>query len=291
MGEMITFSSPKTIHFGFGSLHKVAVEANKLGGKALVITDEVMCDVGHIEKCEQILHDANIATYVYSGIHSEPTDAFVYEALTLFQEQGADVIISLGGGSCIDAAKAVSVLATNDIPIDTLVKQNWKLDHQPIDHIAIPTTAGTGSEVTDVTVITHTESQVKMMMKNHVFIPTVAIVDPQLTLSCPPSVVVGTGVDAFCHAVEAFISKRSHKMTDTFALSAMELIINHIEAVYQDNTNLKAKEAMSLASLHAGLAFSNASVCLIHGMSRPIGALFCAPWNVECNALTNCVKV
>jgi alcohol dehydrogenase len=146
-----------------------------------------------------------------------------------------------------------------------------------IPHIAIPTTAGTGSEATDVTVITNTSNQVKMMIKQPAFLPGTAIIDPLLSKSSPKSVTAATGVDALSHAIEAYISKRSQPMTDTMALSAMKLITGNLLAAYENGDNVDAREAMSLGALQAGIAFSNASVCLVHGMSRPIGALFDVP--------------
>lgn len=150
-------------------------------------------------------------------------------------------------------------------------------DKAAIPHIAIPTTAGTGSEATDATVITNTDDDVKMMIKQPNFMPLVAIVDPLLTVSSPPHITAATGVDALSHAVEAYLSKRSHPMTDTMALSAMRLIVENIENAYDDGDNIDAREKMSLGALQAGIAFSNSSVCLVHGMSRPIGALFHVP--------------
>ena len=152
----------------------------------------------------------------------------------------------------------------------------WQKRH-PIPHLAIPTTAGTGSEATDVTVITNTTTDVKMMIKQPAFMPTVSLVDPLLSASSPKHVTAATGIDALSHAVEAYLSKQAHPMTDTMALSAMKLIVENIESAFRDGDNLDAREAMSLGALQAGIAFTNASVCLVHGMSRPIGALFHVP--------------
>src|SRR5690606_35707932 len=150
-------------------------------------------------------------------------------------------------------------------------------DQRPVPHIAIPTTAGTGAEATDATVITNTTTQVKMMIKQPALMPEAAIVDPLLTLSTPEKVTAATGVDALSHAIEAYISKKAHPMTDMLALSAIRLIAANLQRAYDNSEDLEAKEAMSLAALQAGMACSNASVCLVHGMSRPIGALFHVP--------------
>ncbi len=149
-----------------------------------------------------------------------------------------------------------------------------------ITHIAIPTTAGTGSEATDVTIITNTTTDVKMMIKHPAFMSTVAIVDPYLTCSAPLPVIAATGVDALCHAIEAFLSKKAHPMTHTLARSAITHIISSLQRSYDDPHDLDAKESMCIGSLQAGMAFSNASVTLVHGMSRPVGALFHVPHGI-----------
>jgi alcohol dehydrogenase len=191
------------------------------------------------------------------------------------------MVISLGGGSCMDTAKAIAVLAANGGYIGDY-RQQKKVANQPsLPHIAIPTTGGTGSEATDVTIITNTTNEVKMMIKQPAFMPAAAIVDPLLTISTPPNVTAATGVDALSHAIEAYLSRKAHPMTDTLAISAMKLIISSLRTVYLDGKNEDAREAMSLGSLQAGMAFSNASVCLVHGMSRPIGALFHVPHGIS----------
>ncbi len=195
----------------------------------------------------------------------------------LLRKTDCDVVISIGGGSCIDTAKAIAVLATNGGYIGDYRANRLIAKKAPLPHLAVPTTAGTGSEATDVTVITNTVDDVKMMMKQPAFMPDVAIVDPLLTLSSPEHVTAATGVDALSHAIEAYLSKRAHPMSDTIALSAMKRLVDNIVTVYKDGNDIDAREAMSLGALQAGMAFTNASVCLVHGMSRPIGALFHVP--------------
>ncbi|MBK5499911.1 iron-containing alcohol dehydrogenase [Peribacillus sp. TH14] len=268
---------PQTIIYGRKSFEKVGAEAALCGKKALIISDKVMSRLGCVNQCCQYLHDNGVASAVYLGVDSEPTDQYVEESLELFEKESCDLIISLGGGSCIDTGKAIAVLATNGGYIGEYMGGRKIADKAAIPHIAIPTTAGTGSEATDATVITNTDDDVKMMIKQPNFMPLVAIVDPLLTVSSPPHITAATGVDALSHAVEAYLSKRSHPMTDTMALSAMRLIVENIENAYDDGDNIDAREKMSLGALQAGIAFSNSSVCLVHGMSRPIGALFHVP--------------
>ncbi|MFD4929708.1 iron-containing alcohol dehydrogenase [Peribacillus butanolivorans] len=268
---------PQTIIYGRQSFEKVGAEAALRGKKALIISDKVMSRLGCVNQCCQYLHDNGVASAVYLGVDSEPTDQYVEASLELFGKESCDLIISLGGGSCIDTGKAIAVLATNGGYIGEYMGGRKIADKAAIPHIAIPTTAGTGSEATDATVITNTDDDVKMMIKQPNFMPLVAIVDPLLTVSSPPHITAATGVDALSHAVEAYLSKRSHPMTDTMALSAMRLIVENIENAYDDGDNIDAREKMSLGALQAGIAFSNSSVCLVHGMSRPIGALFHVP--------------
>lgn len=281
MEKSAVFRVPKAIFYGRGSSEKVGAEAAQRGKKALIISDKMMDQLGYVSECRTFLQEEGVHSEIYLGVASEPNDQYVAEALELFEKEQCDLVISVGGGSCIDTAKAIAVLATNGGFIGDYMGGKKQAKHAPVPHIAIPTTAGTGSEATDVTVITNSSNDVKMMIKQPAFMPSVAIVDPLLTISSPKNVTSATGVDALSHAVEAYLSKKSHPMTDTMAISAMKLIVENILTAYNEGENVDAREAMSLGSLQAGMAFSNASVCLVHGMSRPIGALFHVPHGIS----------
>ncbi|KYC73543.1 iron-containing alcohol dehydrogenase [Heyndrickxia coagulans] len=275
------FRTPQTILYGKQSFEKIGEEAARRGKKALIVTDKIMAGLGNADACQRILQEAGVKSAVYAGVNAEPVDHYVSEALTVFQQESCDLLVSLGGGSCIDTAKAVAVVATNGGYIGDYMGGRKMAEKPPVPHIAVPTTAGTGSEATDATIITNTARDVKMMIKQPAFMPAVAIVDPVLSKSSPKPVTAATGVDALSHAIEAYISRRAHPLTDTLALSAMRLIIPHLKSAYEDGENMEARDAMSLGSLQAGMAFSNASVCLVHGMSRPIGALFHVPHGIS----------
>ncbi|WP_221567036.1 iron-containing alcohol dehydrogenase [Alkalihalobacillus sp. TS-13] len=277
MEKFAILRTPQEIYYGRGALDNVGLEAAVKGKKALIVSDKVMDGFGYVSKCRDFLKKEGVETEVYLGIESEPTDHYVSEALELLKAEQCDLVISLGGGSCIDTAKAIAVLANNEGYIGDYRPNREKVMNKPLPHIAIPTTGGTGSEATDVTVITNTTDDIKMMIKQSPFMPEVAIVDPLLTVSSPQTITAATGVDALSHAIEAYLSKQAHPMTDTFALSAMKLIVENLFTAYNDGENIDAREAMSLGALQAGIAFTNASVCLVHGMSRPIGALFHVP--------------
>ncbi|WP_085506044.1 iron-containing alcohol dehydrogenase [Thalassobacillus devorans] len=268
---------PGTINYGRHAFETVGKEALQRGSKALIISDKVMENLGYVSECRDYLTKARVDSVVYAGIESEPIDDYVEEGLEIFKKENCDVVISLGGGSCMDTAKAISIIATNGGYIGDYMGGNKLAEEKPIPHIAIPTTAGTGAEATDVTVITNTINDVKMMIKQPAFMPDAAIIEPLLTISSPQHVTAATGIDALSHAVEAYISRRSHPMTDTMALSAMKLITENIRTAFHDGQNIDAREAMALGALQAGIAFTNSSVCLVHGMSRPIGALFHVP--------------
>ena len=275
------FKVPKTIIYGRNSFLKVGSEAAVRGRKALIISDKIMEQLGNTAICQKFLEVEGVGNALFAGVNSEPTDEYVSEALKIFQDEGCDLIISLGGGSCIDTAKAVSVICTNGGYIGDYMGGIKTASEKPVPHIAIPTTAGTGSEATDVTIIINTSNNEKMMIKQPAFMPEVAIVNSALSVSSPKSVTAATGIDALTHAIEAYLSKKSHALTNTLALSAMKLIIHNILKAYVNGENLEARDAMSLGSLEAGMAFTNASVGLVHGMSRPIGALFHVPHGIS----------
>lgn len=276
-----TVHSPGTIVYGRNSFEEVGVYAKKLGTKALIISDPIMDRLGFVNQCSTFLRDNGLETLSYLGVTTEPVDTYVVEGLHILQSEGCDLIISVGGGSCIDTGKAIAVVATNGGYIGDYMKMAKIAEQAPIPHIAIPTTAGTGSEATDATVITNTKNEVKMMIKQPAFMPNIAIVDPILTVTSPPSITAATGIDALSHAIESYLSRLAHPYSNALALSAMELIVNNIIKVYEQGNDIEAREAMSLGSMQAGLSFSNASVALVHGMSRPIGALFHVPHGIS----------
>ncbi|MCL6517345.1 iron-containing alcohol dehydrogenase [Alicyclobacillus sp.] len=281
MNSVASFRLPQVVHYGRDAVLKAGEEAAARGKRALVVSDSVMAKLGNVARCQAILKEAGVESAVYAKVDTEPTDTYVAEALEVMRGEACDIIVAIGGGSCIDTAKAVAVVATNGGYIGDYMGGRTPIPNAPIPVIAIPTTAGTGSEVTDVTVITNTAEDIKMMIKHPAFLPAVAVVDPLLTLSSPPSVTAATGVDALCHAIEAYISRRAQPMTDTLALTAIDAIVKHLRRAHRDGHDVEARERMAIAAMQAGAAFSNASVCLVHGMSRPIGAVFHVPHGIS----------
>jgi alcohol dehydrogenase class IV len=269
------FSIPQNIITGENAVH-LSMDFMKLyGKKALIVTDDIMVKIGNVAKLTDELDQAGIAYEIYSGINSEPTDVMIDKGVEIFKSSGSEFLIGIGGGSPIDSMKAIGTVANNGGSIKGY--QGKKIEVALPPTVAIPTTAGTGSEATKVSIITNTETDVKMLLSDAKLMATLAVVDPVFTLTVPAEVTVATGVDALTHAVEAFTSVKAFPMTDLFAISAIKKIFKNIYEVYTNGSNVQARADMAIAALEAGIAFSNASVTIVHGMSRPIGALFHVP--------------
>lgn len=283
------FFTPKTILTGVDALQTSGSYLKQLGSKALIVTDQVMVNTGNADKLIQILSANGIAFQVYAEVNSEPTDEMVVAGTALYTTSQCDFLIGLGGGSPIDAMKAIGVMATNPGRITDYMGQEIKTP--PPNLVAIPTTAGTGSEATQFTIIADTKNKVKMLLKGAVLLPALAIVDPQLTTTTPAKVTAATGIDALTHAVEAYTSRKAQPLSDTFALSACKRIFANLRQAYSNGRDLEARNQMALAALEAGIAFNNSSVTIVHGMSRPIGALFHVPHGIS-NAMliTACLR-
>ena len=270
------FQSPERLLFGWGSVGKTGEEALRYGTKALIVSGKTSSRAsGALDAVCASLKSAGIAVTLFCEVESDPSVHTVTVGATLARVSGADIVIALGGGSPLDAAKAISVMATHSGNIVDYEKT--ALTRKGIPVIAIPTTAGTGSEVTKFVVITDTDRKVKMLISSPFLIPRVALLDPQLTLSIPPAFTAGPGMDALTHAIEAFQSSLAAPTTDVFALSAIRLIGGNLVKATLNGANVEARTAMLLGQMHAGLAFGNASVALVHAMSRPLGAHFGIP--------------
>jgi len=269
-----TFSLPSMIITGAGASEKVGEQAKRLGAtNALIVTDPGIAKIGYADQIAKNLHNAGIATSTFSDVTPDPTLQNVTDGLKQYRAENCDVIISIGGGSAIDCGKGIAMKLTNDGEFANYMGVD-KIPNPGAPLIAIPTTAGTGSEVTKVTVITDTDRNVKMMLSSACLLPSVALVDPLLSLTTPPHLTAAVGVDALTHAIEAYISKRAQPLTDVLALKAIRLISGSLRQAWSDGENIFARSDMMLGASIAGMAFSNSSVALVHGMSRPIGAYF-----------------
>lgn len=284
-----TFRSPSTIHFGQGAAAKIGVEAKRRGaGSVLLVTDSVLRSTGVIDPVLESLREAGLETVVFDGVDDEPTLDHVEQGLNLLRQNDCELLVGCGGGSPIDAAKAIAVKAGNEGRIADFMGID-KIPEPGLPVLAVPTTAGTGSEATMVTIITDTEADVKMMIMSPYLMPDASVVDPLLTLKCPRHITASTGLDALTHAIEAYVSVKAQPMSDVLALSAVELLNGYLPRAWANPDDLEARSKTHLGALQAGMAFSNSSVALVHGMSRPIGANFHVPHGVSNAALLGVV--
>ena len=244
----------------------------------LIITDNMMVKLGYAKKIQKTikLSGINSDIDVFEDTIPEPTVESIQLGVEKVKNGNYDCIIALGGGSPMDSAKAISILGKyggimRDYKFPRIVSEPG------IPIIAIPTTAGTGSEVTRFTIISDEKTDEKMLCVGSAFMPTAALVDYELSLSVPKRTTADTGIDALTHAMEAYVSKKANPYSDAQAIEAMKLLAPNLRDVYHDGSNRKAREAMMLGATLAGVAFSNASVALVHGMSRPIGAFYHVP--------------
>lgn len=268
---------PRTMEIGRDACQKLPQILKSLGiTKPLIITDDMMVKLGYVDNIQGILKEAQISADVFSDTVPEPTEMSISAGVSQVKAKDYDGLIALGGGSPIDSAKAISILGRfgGDMRDYKFPRQ---VDETGLPIIAIPTTAGTGSEVTRFTIITDDLNNEKLLCVGMGFMPIAAIIDYTLTLSVPPRTTADTGIDAMTHAIEAYISPKRNAYSDQQALAALRLIGPNIQMAYRNGKDEAAREAMMLGSTLAGIAFCNSSVALVHGMSRPIGAFFHVP--------------
>ena len=268
---------PRILQVGAGASQEAGSIVKALEcQRPLIVTDKMMVQLGYVARIQESLTALGIHSDVFDDTVPEPTVSSIQAGVEMVRDGSYDSIIAIGGGSPIDSAKAISILGKyggvmRDYKFPRIVSEPGL----PI--IAIPTTAGTGSEATRVTIITDETNDEKMLCVGIGFMPTAALVDYELTLSLPARTTADTGIDALTHAMEAYVSKKASLYSDTQAIAAMKLLAPNLRRAFHDGSDRDAREAMMLGSTLAGVAFSNASVALVHGMSRPIGAFYHVP--------------
>lgn len=268
---------PGTIVVGAGVSAELPRHVQRLGLKrVLLVTDPGIVRLGLAERFATRLHEAGIACTIFDQVQPDPTDANVWAGLESLQACQAEGLVAVGGGSPMDAAKAISMLATNRPPLAQYAGLH-KLQRPGLPVVAVPTTAGTGSECTKVAVITDTARDVKMMILDGFLTPRVALVDYELSLTMPADLTAAVGVDTLTHGIEAYVSRQANPLTDPLALSCVRLVGRHLVTAFSQPDAAAARAGMMLAACQGGMAFPNSSVALVHGMSRPIGALFHVP--------------
>lgn len=275
-----SFSIPQNIKAGAGSIKLLPELAGELGKKkGFIISGSRLNKIGMVEKCQKALLEAGIECDSFTETEANPSTDTVEKAADKFRECGADFIVAFGGGSPIDVAKAVAVVVTYGGKI-TEYEGAGKVKGPVVPIIAIPTTAGTGSEVTAFSVITDHERNYKLTVVSNYLLPTYAIIDPDLIKTVPAGTAAACGIDAMVHALEAYVSLAASPFSNIFAREALKLIGGNIRDYVADRTNSKACEAMMVGSLFAGIAFSHARLGDVHAMSHPVSAFFDVPHGV-----------
>ncbi|WP_441962398.1 iron-containing alcohol dehydrogenase [Mycolicibacterium houstonense] len=270
----VNIALPRFAKIGAGSVDDLGSVITQLNiSRPLLVTDKFLTETGQTERLVKTMEAAGADVAVFSETVPDPTAASLTAGVELARSHNADGVIGFGGGSPMDTAKALAVLsATGDNITSYKAPSSYSGPALPI--VAVPTTAGSGSEATQFTVVTDDDTDEKMLCPGLSFLPIGIVVDFELTVSMPARLTADTGVDALTHAIEAYVSRRASRFTDALALAAMTSISRHLRRAYADGADRDAREAMMLASTQAGMAFSNSSVALVHGMSRPIGGHF-----------------
>ena len=267
------FKTANDVYLGDGALNASEEKIIKLGKKALIVTGGSMIKQGHINTIIELLERNGIAYAVYNGIDNEPDDLMINDGLEVYQKEKCNFLIGFGGGSQLDGAKAIAILVNGKGKLSDYMGKN--INHKIPPLVMIPSTSGTGSETTPFTIINDNETNIKMLLKGDSLWPNLAIVEPSFSYNMPKNVTASSGLDALTHAIEAYTSRRAFAQSDMFALSAIKRIFKYLLLALDED--FAAREEMAIASYEAGVSFANSSVTIIHGMSRPIGALFHVP--------------
>ncbi len=275
MTEKLTlFRTTKRILFGLGAVEKTGTEAQSFKAKKiLIITDPGVIQAGLLQHVEKSLQSVGLPFAIFDGVEADPRIEVVEKSVKKAKKEGIDLIIGFGGGSSLDIAKVTSILITNEGKIDSFFGVDL-VPNSGVPVILIPTTAGTGSEVTPIAILSDTKEKLKKGIVSPTLFPKVAIIDPKLTVGLPPSMTAFTGMDALTHAIESYYSINATDLSDILAFRAMELLSKNIRMAFAHGENLTARSNMMEGSLLAGIAFANAGVGAVHAFAYPLGGEF-----------------
>jgi alcohol dehydrogenase class IV len=278
------FATAARIIFGRGTIEQVGPLAAEKAKQAFVVAGK---NTQRAEPLLEQLRKEAIASTTFS-IPCEPTTTIVTEAVEQARQADSDIVISIGGGSVLDAGKAIAAMLTNGGELEDyleVIGRGMPLKQRPVRHIAIPTTAGTGAEVARNAVLASPEHHVKVSMRSPWMLPHLAVVDPELTYSMPPEITASTGLDALTQLMEAYVSNKANPLTDGICREGLETAAASLRKAYEDGNNSRAREGMALASLFGGLALANAKLGAVHGFAGPLGGMISAPHGVICARL------
>lgn len=280
-----TFRSPSRILFGAGSLEALGREVRRLGDRAVLVTGrKAMADAGATGRALASLGAAHVRAAVFNKVEPEPDVATVDHCRTAVRDHHAAVVIGLGGGSAMDVAKVAARLAGEDKPTANF-HQGEAITQPGLPCVAVPSTCGTGSEMTHNGVLSDRRRHAKTSIRDEAMLPAVAIIDPEVTLSCPPNVTAASGVDAFVQAVESYVSLHATPITEALSLRAVEELHRALPAVVTHGNDLALRTAAAWGSALAGLALANARLGVVHGLAHPVGVRYHIPHGIVCGAL------
>lgn len=270
--KTLALLTPPKVLFGCGCFADIGAEAGALGRRALVVTGRsAMRRAGITQRCVEALRAAGREAALFEEVEHDPSLATVDRGREAAVEAEADVVIGIGGGSALDAAKAVAVLANKPGAAADYLHGRREIDAPGLPFIAVPTTSGTGAEITKNAVLTDTDQRVKKSLRHALMVARVAVVDPELTVPCGPDLTAHSGMDALTQAVECYVSRAAHPVSDALALPAAKLLFDHLAPAVEDGENIEHRDAMALGSMTCGLAFANASLGAVHGLAHPLG--------------------
>ena len=278
------FATASRIIFGQGTVKEVAPMASKMGNCALLVTGRNVERAGPLSRS---LKNAGMKIVTFS-VSDEPTIELTIEGVELARQNASDIVIGMGGGSVVDTAKAIAALLTNSGDITDyleVIGRGKPLSRPSAPCIAIPTTAGTGAEVTKNAVLTSQEHKVKVSLRSPTMLPDLAIVDPELTYSMPPSLTASTGLDALTQVLEPFVSVKSNPLTDIICIEGLKRAARSLHRAFKDGSDTKAREDMAIVSLFGGLTLANSKLGAVHGIAGPMGGMFPVPHGVICARL------
>jgi len=266
------FSLPGRTIIGDNALEDSEKVIKSFGKKAFIVSGKIVTKTGIVRILTDCLTQWGISFELFNDITGEPTDTMIENGVEAYKNAECDFCIAIGGGSPLDSGKAIVAMTKLEGAICDYMGVTMEGDFPPL--VLIPTTAGTGSEATKFTIITDSKKNIKMLLKGEALLPDLAVIDSKFSMTAPKSVTAATGMDALTHAVEAYTSRKANPLSDTYALSAIKRIFTYLPVAYENGEDKKAREEMALAAFEAGVCINNSSVTIVHGMSRPIGAMF-----------------
>jgi len=283
MASPTVFTGIQRLVHGRGVISELPTEVDKLrGNQILIVTDPGLVKVGIAEQVSKLLEGRRVE--LFADVEPDPSIETVVACAKLVRSKGYDLVIGLGGGSALDVAKCASALARNERDVANYLGID-KVENPGVPKILIPTTAGTGSEVTNVAVLSLKADKTKKGIVSRHLLADTAILDPELTFNLPPAVTASTGMDALTHAIEAYVSRFAQPLTDDFALKAISMISGSLRTAVFNGKNYHARETMLTASLYAGLAFGSAATGMVHGLAMPLGGQFNIPHGIANSVL------